>query len=60
LVVNPTGARRAGPVSQQLDVDQQLGHARRPALPWLAGHPLQLAQQVRAAQRVRDLIPPVD
>jgi hypothetical protein len=51
-VVDPTGARRAGPVGDQLGVDQQLGHAGRPALPRLLADRLQLAQQVGAAQRV--------
>ena len=59
-VVDPLQAGGAGPVAGQLDVDQQLGHARRPALPGLVGDRLQLAEQVRAAQRMADVrIPPV-
>jgi hypothetical protein len=46
------GTAPSGPVSYQLDVDQQLGHARGPTLARLIGDRFQFAQQVRAAQRV--------
>jgi hypothetical protein len=56
VVVDPCGPGGAGPVASQLDVDQQLGHARRPTLPGLVGDRLQLADQVGAAQRVAGVL----
>ena len=55
LVVDPTGTHPTGPVGDQLGVDQQLGHARRPALPSFVGDRVELAEQMRAAQRVVDI-----
>jgi len=58
-LVHLPGARLAGTVSHQLGVAQQLGHAGRPALPGLVGDRVQLAQQVRAAQRMHRVVAPV-
>lgn len=56
LVVDPAGTGGAGPVGGQFGIHEQLGHARRPALPGLLGDRLQLAQQVGAAQRMADVL----
>jgi hypothetical protein len=59
LLVDAVSANGAGPVGDQLGIDQELGDARRPTLPWLVGDRVELPEQVHAAQRMGDLVAPI-